>query len=154
MFDSITAPVKAAIAGGVVVLALIIAGVLWYQHREIKTITKDNVLLDSANKGLADTVDKQQDAAKITDSVVTSVINEKASSVQAATDITNQTEQAKGDIEHKYNALPKPASLQEAQQREQEKEKETSRVQMRSVWQAYCEAKPENPKCADILKIN
>lgn len=147
MFDSIKTNIKLVLLGGAVVLILIVLGVLYYQHKKIEVITSENSNLTTAVQTGDTTIKQDAQTAAVTDTVVTDSVNDTKAVDNQVKVVVQERDQKKADVVKKYDNLPKPVTQVDQAAQDKARSDELSRVQIQSIWQAYCIAAPADAKC-------
>jgi uncharacterized iron-regulated membrane protein len=148
MFDTIKNNIKLALLGALAVIVVIVAGVIYFQHNKIEKISNENAGLNTAVDTAATTAKQDAQTAANTDKVVADSVQDTKQVGDSISAIEQGREDKKADVQKKYDNLPKPATPSEQAAQDKAKADETSRVQIHSIWQAYCVAAPDDPKCA------
>lgn len=144
---------KLYLFGGVALLVACLVGKIAYDHRTIVAEQKTNTVLEIANDGLVHDAKLKHESGGVTDTVVAQA-TAKAQAVQPKQDRVEQaTQTALRAVEQHYAALPQPVTQAAAAAQAKAEEDDVSRIQITSAWQTYCNAVPDNAKCADIPKV-
>lgn len=127
----------AVLATAVAILCLL----YWNAKKDNKALTKTTIE-QSVELGVAkvDTV-KKEESAKITDTVVSTVIQQGRADKSAQTKIDDFVTKKVAEINEKYDELEKTAAS------DKERDEEVSRIRITGLWHAYCEVQVADAQC-------
>jgi hypothetical protein len=143
-----------------VVLALIAAAalLLWYEHREVKTLTQQtgadaNVISqqDAAASNAATTIQDQQTTAVITDQTQQNIATTTQDTNTQQQQVNSATTNAINSVDQQYSNQPAPATPAQATSEATAESKAISTIQINSLWQTYCDTATDPstiPQCA------
>jgi hypothetical protein len=139
MFENIKLDAKLIGAGIFVTLCLIVAGVLWYQHREVKNL--NNAVIASSSTIAAQAAAASEASAVIANQQKSAVITDQGNAAIIAAPAQNQAKQdaiqAKTDstiaqIQQQYSVQPKTDANAKAE------DEAIASAQIDGLWKTYC----------------
>lgn len=147
---TITAEVKMAIVGAIVVIALIAGGVIWYQHKEVGKLNQANGAASAVigeQKAAASeahtTITNQQQSAQATDAGNIAIQQAPVKNEQQQAQVQQQTDTTISTINQQYSQLPKTDANAAAQ------DKAIAQAQIDGLWKTYCNVEPQSAQCAN-----
>jgi hypothetical protein len=151
MFENIKLDAKLIGAGIFVALCLVVIGVIWFQHREVKNL---NVQAGAASSTIAaqaaaaseasSVIVNQQKSNAITDAGNQAIIAAPAQNQAKQDAIQSKTDSAIAQIQTQYNSQPKTDANAKAE------DLAIATAQVDGMWQTYCAMSGDttDPNCA------
>jgi len=151
MFENIKLDARLIGAGIFVTICLVVIGVIWFQHREVKKL---NVQAGAASATIAaqvaaaseasSVIVNQQKSAAITDAGNQAIIAAPVQNQAKQDAIQSKTDTAVNQIQQQYNTQPKTDTNTKAE------DVAIATVQIDGLWQTYCAMSGDttDPNCA------
>jgi FtsZ-interacting cell division protein ZipA len=164
--------IKLIIAGVVAAVILIVSGVLWYEHHEVKTLTQanavDSTTIAAQAQSVSDahaTVVNQAKSAAITEQTQDQAASDTAATTATVNTINSTRQSAEQQIEQAYAQIPgvvggktttpiKPApkvitvGKTTINTGTVSEATALSTVRIQSMWQTYCQLNPADANAA------
>lgn len=151
MFEDIKLDAKLIGAGIFVTVCLIVAGVLWYQHREVKNLNNAVVAASStiaaqaaAASEASTVIANQEKSAQITDAGNQAIMAAPAQNQAKQDAIQSKTDTTIAQIQQQYITQPKTDTNAKAE------DIAIATAQADGMWQTYCAMSGDttDPNCA------
>jgi FtsZ-interacting cell division protein ZipA len=140
---------KLIVAGILVAIAAIAAGVIWYQHREVGSLNKQNgadkVVIADQQQAASEahtTINNQQQSAQVTDAGNVAIQQAPVKNEQQQATVQQQTDTTISTIKQQYNTLPKTDQNAVAE------DQAIAQAQIDGLWKTYCNVEPQAAQCS------
>jgi FtsZ-interacting cell division protein ZipA len=144
MFPDVKMDAKLIGFGIVAAIILVVAGVLWYQHHEVKNLTQQNAAdkttiaaQGAAASEAATTIKNTGAISGFTDQGAQAIEKKTDNNAAQQAQVAQQTDATVAAIKQKYNQQPKTPQAAVAE------DKEVAQAQIDGLWQTFCNTAPD-----------
>lgn len=135
------------------ILLIVVALLYYFQSKDVKELSQTITQQETELTGLRESRKLKDSSDELTDKTDATMEQKRQDILTDHTKIEAHVESSVQEIEKEYSIKSQQApEVSEAQKQalSEARSRQISKVRMQGLWQTYCAAKPDNPKCAPL----